>query len=292
MEILYIIIFILTILVIYLIYKTRNLSEKFDVNQTPTTTTINQAIADTYKVDLDAMRNLGQLAQQILTGGPNTPYDTLNIPATNTKMINLEVSGDVKFTNKNSNILEIFPKFMVIAWASSNLPNGWALCDGNKYSIGTDGSAKADNTNGTQTPDLRGRFILGAGTGVIYDVGGNATSTSLTQRNMDDKGGEEKHKLTPDEMPPHSHNIDWSMIGCKGGDCANAQKWTGTDTLFSGNGDQMTDTYTDPKRYPHLTSTEGGFMVTTAGKEQVAKYDNNTHNNMPPFYVLYYIMKL
>lgn len=68
------------------------------------------------------------------------------------------------------------PKGIVCAWSGtqSDIPDGWALCDGN---------------NGT--PDLRGRFVLGAGGG--YDV--NA------------KGGEENHVLTVEEMPSHKHNV-------------------------------------------------------------------------------------
>lgn len=53
---------------------------------------------------------------------------------------------------------------------------GWALCNG-------------DNT----TPDLRNRFIVGAGTGSEY---------TLAQ-----KGGEKTHQLTEAEMPSHSHSI-------------------------------------------------------------------------------------
>jgi hypothetical protein len=102
-----IILIILVIVVFYLLYKISTLSEKFDI--TTDTATINQAITDIYKVDFDAMRNLGQIAQQILQQSPGGT-DTFNIPASNTVIENLKVNGDVIFTNKNSNIMEIFPK--------------------------------------------------------------------------------------------------------------------------------------------------------------------------------------
>jgi microcystin-dependent protein len=272
-----IILIILVIVVFYLLYKISTLSEKFDI--TTDTTTINQAITDIYKVDFDAMRNLGQIAQQILQQSPGGT-DTFNIPASNTVIENLKVNGDVIFTNKNSNIMEIFPKYMVISWASNDIPKGWAICDGNKYIIDANGN-NIINVNGIQTPDLRGRFILGSGSG------NNLKSRFLTQT-----GGAEDHKLELNEMPYHSHNIDWSMIGCKGNQCVNKNTWIATDILFSGDGNEMSRVNkVDPLRYPHNTSITGGKLLDTPAG-QARSYETVAHNNMPPFYVLTYIMKL
>lgn len=71
-------------------------------------------------------------------------------------------------------------KGMIIMWYgnSAQIPDGWALCDGQVY-------------NGVQTPDLRDRFVVGAGSS--YNL--NAT------------GGEATHTLTIDEMPSHSHSF-------------------------------------------------------------------------------------
>lgn len=46
-----------------------------------------------------------------------------------------------------------------------------------------------------KTPDLRGRVILGTGTG-----------TGLSVRSLGDSLGEETHQLTSSEMPSHSHS--------------------------------------------------------------------------------------
>lgn len=68
------------------------------------------------------------------------------------------------------------PSGGIIIWsgAADAIPNDWVLCDGE---------------NGT--PDLRDKFVLGAG----------------TSHPVDSNGGSEKVTLTVDQMPAHSHFI-------------------------------------------------------------------------------------
>jgi len=70
----------------------------------------------------------------------------------------------------------LVPPGVIVMWSGSiaNIPSGWALCDG---------------TNGT--PDLRDRFIVGAGSS--YAVGA--------------KGGAAEVTLTVDQMPSHRHSV-------------------------------------------------------------------------------------
>lgn len=76
----------------------------------------------------------------------------------------------------HSRITNAIPAGIIAAWSGTiaTIPTGWVLCDG---------------TNGT--PDLRGRFIVGAGGG--YTVG--------------DTGGANSVTLSVAQVPPHSHNI-------------------------------------------------------------------------------------
>lgn len=108
----------------------------------------------------------------------------------------------------------------------------WHICDG---------------TNGT--PDLRGRFILGA------DVSHEKGST----------GGEEMHTLTVKEIPEHSHTVTINTKGFPDGqnDTSDNDRYWRSSATYGNNTAPSTD------------NTGGG----------------NPHNNMPPYYVLVFIMK-
>lgn len=91
-----------------------------------------------------------------------------------------------------------------------NLPKNWTLCDGKALSrteyselfmlIGTlYGSGDGKNT--FNIPDMRGRVIVGSGSG-----------QGLKTYNPGDKGGEETHTLSKEEMPSHSHHFgNWDL---------------------------------------------------------------------------------
>ena len=102
------------------------------------------------------------------------------------------------------------PVGCIILWSGSvsNIPDGWALCDGRQ-------------ANGLATPDLRDRFVVGAGGG--YSVGA--------------KGGEASHVLTLEEMPSHNHSYTFTGADLKG-------SWD-NDNYF----------YNQSKEYPKNTNT-------------------------------------
>jgi microcystin-dependent protein len=78
--------------------------------------------------------------------------------------------GDVPATT--AYVHSVLPKGSIIMWSGvlETIPSGWALCDGN---LGA-------SINGQPIPDLRDRFVMGAGN--IYDVlitGGTRTLTDV-----------------------------------------------------------------------------------------------------------------
>ena len=89
-----------------------------------------------------------------------------------------------------------FVKGMINLWygSSGSVPTGWAICDG---------------TN--DTPDLRDKFVIGAGS--TYATGAT--------------GGEATHTLTVAEMPSHTHDIKAPLIQFPGIDAATTQTTNG-----------------------------------------------------------------
>jgi len=106
-------------------------------------------------------------------------HEDRTVPAGRGTVISGSLSGSGSISgNGNITIIEEgelrIPNGIIVMWSGdiTNVPDGFALCDG---------------TNGT--PDLRNRFIAGAGD--EYTVG--------------QTGGEKDHQLTESEMPSHSH---------------------------------------------------------------------------------------
>lgn len=122
-----------------------------------------------------------------------------------------------------------------------------------------------DGTNGT--PDLRNRFIYG----------GDGTNNGAT-------GGEVNVTLQVANVPAHGHEATVSEAG----------EHTHTVTTYSG------DSYSVNTSRVSCVGTEqsrGSTTTTSGGRHTHSITINNTggnqpHNNMPPYYVLAFIMKL
>lgn len=84
-------------------------------------------------------------------------------------------AGSVKQAGK-----VLVPSGVIVMWSgtTSNIPDGWVLCDGNN-----------------STPNLSGRFIVG--------VGSNGT----TSYSAKDRGGADSITLSSDQLPSHTHAV-------------------------------------------------------------------------------------
>lgn len=86
-------------------------------------------IYQTYQIDVESIKNLAQIATKLQNEkGLIVPCD-------------LSVRGS----------FNLLPKGTIVIWNGTDTPTGWALCDGSII-------------NGTRTPDMSGRFILGMDT--------------------------------------------------------------------------------------------------------------------------------
>ncbi len=169
---------------------------------------------------------------------------------------------NVSSVNKNITTVnltkQIVPPGTVAALACSTVPGGYLECDGSAVSrttyanlfaaIGTTWGA-GDASTTFNLPDIRGRTIIGVGSG-----------SGLTSRSLAASGGEETHQITAAEMPSHTHSPSsgtafWAF-----------SSGAGANTIGGG------------------TNTIGNSATASAGAD-------GTHNTMPPYKALKWIIK-
>jgi len=135
--------------------------------------------------------------------------------------------------------------------ATTDIETGWVLADG---------ATRAHPEGGTYTPpNLRDRFIVGAGSG--YGVGAT--------------GGEVTHVISVNEMPSHRHRVR-SRSGAAG-DCQGMGTIAATGGLGGPGGSSAVGVYD--------TDITGNAIVENSG-------GNAAHENRPPYYALCYLYKL
>lgn len=105
----------------------------------------------------------------------------------------------------------------ILPFAGTSAPDGFLDCDGSElsreeyadlFSAIEDTWGAGDGSTTFLIPDLRGRALIGAGTGA-----------GLTARTVADTLGEEEHLLTAEEsgLPAHNHEFDWRDNTCSAG---------------------------------------------------------------------------
>lgn len=137
-----------------------------------------------------------------------------------------------------SQALTTFSTGMILLWSGSiaTIPSGWALCDG---------------TNGT--PNLRDRFIVGAGNTYAVDATGGSADAIVVSHT---------HSITDSG---HTHSVPQGGAGP-----SNFQVGGGSNSWYNS---QTT------------SSSTTGITINSTGS-------SGTNANLPPYYALAYIMKL
>lgn len=156
------------------------------------------------------------------------------------------------------------PTGIILMWSGAvfAIPSGYALCDG---------------TGGT--PDLRNRFIVGAGDDYAVNATGGAESHS---HSVTVNG----HVLTAAQMPVHNHTVI---------DPGHAHQQRRDDNFGAQNtsGGNPDATY-GALEYGLTSPATTGITLSSAGGDQSHNHtaSSGTVDNRPPYYALAFIMKL
>ena len=208
------------------------------------------------------IKNQRETSSRVIADGIRTKSllveDNIKIEENAEIIGNLSISGECyieETLNVTANILQygytFLPKFSVIMYAGS-------LVSIPPGWLLCDGRTETINNVSVSAPNLSGRFVLPYGQGPL-----DFPNTTLSAT-----GGEQNHTLSVDEIPAHSHtsNSNAPSIGL-------AQR-TGYNTT------QSTDASAGELDLNNATDLT---INNTGGSE--------SHNNMPPYYVLCFIMK-
>jgi microcystin-dependent protein len=139
----------------------------------------------------------------------------------------------------------------IILWsgAVADIPDGWALCNGT-------------SVNGHATPDLRGRFVAGAGG--AYAVGHKDGADSVT--------------LTTAQLPAHGHDFH---------DAYYIESYTPKHSPSGGGSDHLPSEITGSQGTDHDNKYVYWRANATANAGSGA-----SHENRPSFYALCYLMRV
>lgn len=102
-----------------------------------------------------------------------------------------------------------FPVGGIIMWSGSiaTIPLGWTLCNGTEV-------PRSDGSGVITPPDLRDRFIVGAGTTYAVDATGGAITATTSAAGAHSHGGATGGTaLTSAQMPSHTHTGTTSTVG-------------------------------------------------------------------------------
>ena len=184
--------------------------------------------------------------------------DSETLPRSILKLMRYSVSTDASSV----------PQGSIIPWYGdkANIPDGFALCDGTKG-----------------TPDLRNRFLVGAGSN--YALG--------------DTGGEDQVTLTGTQIGNHYHCWGTQYYGRIGQSEYNNLRVVSFVDRNSGPSFASAPFPSGHKRFPGLGGTTlFEFSDSLSGRETyitslaIGTDAQEPHENRPPYYALYYIMKL
>ena len=165
--------------------------------------------------------------------------------------------NNIQLTDETGTIGSIqFPTGMMVIWngASSNIPQGWTLCDG---TLGT--------------PDLRGKFIIGANPVANQN-------TLYSAKEVGSTGGSAITTINNNNIPAHTHPFNDSYYA------EHNLSLTPGITIPRGNNNSPGSSAQDGNNTPTAFLSKTEFSSTNPNSLSI--------NLLPVYYTLCYIMKL
>ena len=208
------------------------------------------------------------------------------------------LNAAITSTPAQLNALFVMPVGVITMYGAGSAPTGWGLCNGTTY-------ARADGSGTIVSPDLRDRFVVGAGTlsGASGTTGGASsaaptisTVASVAVTGTTDAAGAvaaptvaiSATALTVDQLPAHTHTLQLGDSDTNAGIAANGSSFGSALATSSSVGTGATHTHT-------ATVTGGGAGTHTHAFS--GSIPSHTHTatavpTVPPFYALQFIIKL
>lgn len=176
----------------------------------------------------------------------------------------------------------VLPYGVIMMWSGSTgtVPTGWQLCDG---------------SNGT--PNLRDRFIIGAGNSYSVGATGGATSVSLSESNMPSHSHSFSDSASTSSAGDHSHTVGITVTdpGHQHSVTANPG---GSSGAFGGGSSGSATSLTTSRSTTGISAS--GSALSAGSHSHSVTVSGTTGSTgsgsavsiLPPYYALCYIMKM
>ena len=190
------------------------------------------------------------------------------------------------------------PTGAILPYAGEMSPEGYLLCNGaaiNRTTYATLFGVIGETYgvgNGNTTfnlPDLRGRFPLG-----LDNMGGTSADrvTAAEADALNGSGGVDTHTLTVDEMPAHRHSLNIDNEGALPDWATNLDSTGSPDN----NESRVLEVFNNQSNLFWQVSDDVSYPQINAAKRMPShpmgvRGSSNSHNNMPPYLSLNYIIK-
>ena len=234
----------------------------------------------TYKLKIDGYDNDGSIVYPIYSIDENKNIDfyikNRSSPGSKPEMM---FAGN--FILNGINVQHhLMPKGTIVAFnGKTPIPYGWAICNGS-------------NT----TPNLRGRFILGESLSKKINTTGGLEKVQLSINHLPkhnhsmNNSGNHSHFGNTNDAGVHTHRI--SQLNRQG----NPDGWNDSGRHYWRNNDYHLNRTTDQgKNVDNSGNHNHTFKTQNSGNHNhYINYsgESHSHENMPPYYVLIYIMKI